>query len=498
MPSDLQIMKEVANIVKNTVPNYNFVGTFGQNARRLPLGNFISFPIEVTRTSVNIAQQASKELKNPILRNIGARRALGFGTAIATAPAIITGFLKAMYGVGSAAVAAIRELALPDFAEDSTIGVTRDKEGNYKYIDVSSFLVYDTIQNPIQSIIAGVERERVFDPDAPLTIGVTKGLAKGVSRFFRPYIDESIYFNVFNNLFIRGGRTREGRKLWNDDAPAGEKVKIALEYAATEVAPLSLKQFQRLYLAGTDQPGPRGEKYELSDEIAGFYGLRQVKVDPEKSLNFKINDFKKSIRNTRGLFTGEVLKSGKIEPNDIIQRYIVANGQRYKAFSELQRKIKAAQVLDLNRRSINDLFERRQEKKNYKRILKNRFEPFTITENVKKVFERQEKKLQENFDTLDIPTGLPRSVERIIKRLGKNMKRIPLGDDFYKYINPDDYMIDDQSSLPQGFLPQQPMPTVPAQPAQVSSITQTGLTPTENALLSEEEKQIRLRQRGLG
>ena len=49
MPSDLQIMKEVANIVKNTVPNYNFVGTFGQNARRLPLGNFISFPIEVSK-----------------------------------------------------------------------------------------------------------------------------------------------------------------------------------------------------------------------------------------------------------------------------------------------------------------------------------------------------------------------------------------------------------------------------------------------------------------
>jgi hypothetical protein len=198
------------------------------------------------------------------------------------------------------------------------------------------------------------------------------------------------------------------------------------------------------------------------------------------------------------LFTSEVLKGGRIEPNDIIQRYIVANAQRYKAFSELRRKINAAQVLDLNRKSINDLFERRQEKKNYKRILKNRFEPFTITENIEEVFERQEKKLQENFDTLDIPTGLPRSVERIIKRLGKNMKRIPLGDDFYKYINVDDYMIEDQSSLPQGFLPQQPMPNVPAQPAQVSSITQTGLTPTENALLSEEEKQIRLRQRGLG
>jgi len=32
---------------------------------------------------------------------------------------------------------------------------------------------------------------------------------------------------------------------------------------------------------------------------------------------------------------------------------------------------------------------------------------------------------------------------------------------------------------------------------QVPGIMNQGLTPTENALLSEEEKQIRLRQRGL-
>jgi hypothetical protein len=34
MPDDLTIMKEAANIVKNTVPNYNYVGPFGQNIRR--------------------------------------------------------------------------------------------------------------------------------------------------------------------------------------------------------------------------------------------------------------------------------------------------------------------------------------------------------------------------------------------------------------------------------------------------------------------------------
>jgi len=499
MPSDLQIMKEAANIVKNTVPNYNFVGPFGQNSRRLPLGNFVSFPIEITRTATNILQQAQKELRNPIFKDIGTRRMLGWGTAVATAPAVITGMLKGMYGVTSATVAAIRELVLPSFAEDSTIGVIRDKEGNLKYIDLSSFFVYDTVQNPIQSIIAGAERERVFAPDQPLTVGVGKGMAKAVSRFVRPYIDESIYLNTVNNLLVRKGVTADGRKLWNEDAPDGEKIKRALEYALLEVAPFSAKQFERLYYAGTDQPDKRGNKYELSDEIAGFYGLRAVKVDALKSLNYKINDFKGSIRNTRALFTSEVLKGGPISPNEIIQRYIVANAQRYKAFNQMQRKINAAGILEVPPDAIDELFKRRQENKNYGVIQDNLFRPFNITKNVKKEAERVEQELQTKFDDLQLPAGMPDYVLDILDTIKDQMENIPLGDNFYKYINPKDYMIDQQSSLPQGYAPQQPMPTpsvVQPQPVQQFS-TATGLTPTENALLSEEEKQIRLRQRGL-
>jgi len=499
MPTDLQIMKEVANIVKNTVPNYNYVGPFGQNVRRLPLGNFVSFPIEVTRTAVNILDQAQKELRNPVLRELGAKRMLGWGTAVASAPAVITGMLKGMYGVTTATVAAVRELALPSFAEDSTIGVIKDKDGNLKYIDVSAFLVYDTVQNPIQSIIAGAERETVFDEDAPLTVGVGKGMIKGVTRFVRPYIDESIYLNTVNNLLIRKGVTAEGRKLWNEDAPQGEKIKKALEYALLEVAPFSAKQFERLYYAGTDQPDERGNKYELSDEIAGFYGLRAVKVDPEKSLNYKINDFKKSIRNTRALFTSETLKGGKITPNEIIQRYIVANAQRYKAFNEMQRKIKAAQVLNVPQDNIEELFKRRQEKSNYRVIEDNFFKPFNVSKKVRQEFERQEGRLRSEFDSVDLPAGLPDYVLDVLDTLKDNMENIPLGDDFYKYINPEDYMIKEESSLPQGYMPEQPAPSpqVVQPQQQVASITQTGLTPTENALLSEEEKQIRLRQRGL-
>ena len=46
-----RLKKEAAEIVKNTVPNYAYVGEFVKTARLLPVGNFMSFPSEIIRTS---------------------------------------------------------------------------------------------------------------------------------------------------------------------------------------------------------------------------------------------------------------------------------------------------------------------------------------------------------------------------------------------------------------------------------------------------------------
>jgi hypothetical protein len=83
----------------------------------------------------------------------------------------------------------------------------------------------------------------------------------------------------------------------------------------------------------------------------------------------------------------------------------------------------------------------------------------------------------------------------------KDMMNIPLQGSFQEYIKLENYLIPDQrSSLPTNVrpLPEQPMPNpsvvqAPTQP----NIMQSGLTPTEGALLSQEEQMMRLKQRGL-
>ena len=50
-----------AEITKNQIPNYEYVGQFIKNLRRLPLGTFVAFPAEIIRTGFNTIQRGARE-----------------------------------------------------------------------------------------------------------------------------------------------------------------------------------------------------------------------------------------------------------------------------------------------------------------------------------------------------------------------------------------------------------------------------------------------------
>jgi len=278
----------------------------------------------------------------------------------------------------------------------------------------------------------------------------------------------------------------------------------ALKYAFNEVAPLSKKQFERLVDAYFDQPGPRGEKYELDQEMAGFYGLRGVKVDPLQKMDFKINEFKTGIRLTRSLLTGAITKGGEIDRDDIIQRYIKANRRRHIVMQRLYNDVKAAEILEVPEEELRKEFRKRQERKVYSAIQSDRYIPLELTKSVKKEIREQREKLESEFETLKFEAPLDDITIERLAELRALMREIPISGRFEDYINPNDWIIEkkslfgDRSELQTPPLPEQPMPnpSVVQAPAQMNMM-QNGLTPTEGALLSQEEQMIRLKQRGL-
>jgi hypothetical protein len=44
--------------------------------------------------------------------------------------------------------------------------------------------------------------------------------------------------------------------------------------------------------------------------------MRRVDVNPKKSFNYKVSDYKKGVRDSRNLFTAATLKGGVVTPEE--------------------------------------------------------------------------------------------------------------------------------------------------------------------------------------
>ena len=174
--------------------------------------------------------------------------------------------------------------------------------------------------------------------------------------------------------------------------------------------------------------------YEVPDELAGFAGMRNVKLEPLKQMDFKIAQFQDDIRNTRSLFTGETLgKGGRTDENKIIERYIIANKQKFKIMGEMKKDLDAAKTLGVKEDDIYVKFKDRGEKKAFGIMKDNEFAPIPLSKGVAKKFEEETKELRSSFEDLEFPTPLnDRTIDKIIK-LQDRMSRIKLDRNFDDY-----------------------------------------------------------------
>ena len=506
MPTDLQIMKQATKIVRDTLPNYAYVGDFIKAMRRTPLGNFMSWPASVIRSGLKTYELAQKEIKDPILHSQGVKRMMTFGATTVVALPAIQAMVHGVYGITGKMVAASR-FFVPDFSRNNTLILTQDEDGNIKYIDGSGAFVYDTLTSPFQSIIAEVNISTGYDPKAPLIPATYKGLIKGIGKLMEPFISESIWLETFNNLVTRNGVTPDGRRLWNPQMDAPDKVIEALKYFIEQTAPGSYKQSVRLKKSITGEPGPRGEKYEVDDEVAGFYGLRQIKLEPLKKMDFKLNEYQKAVADARKIFTVPTQKGGEISGDEFIENFYYANRKKYEAMNNLKITNEMAETLNVNKNQLAKVYDDRNLLKDYRYLESGRFRPYTISKPLMQRTEEIYKELSTGFDNIEITKTLNSQALSSLSRMISDMSRVPLGENMDNYINVNDYLIGDKPSMlgprSEGPTNVQPLPPQPQPNPQVVSKPpmpmnqQTGLTATETGLLTDAEKAIRLRQQGL-
>ena len=390
-----------ADLVRNNVPNYAYVSEFIKGLRKFPLGNFVAFPAEIMRTGTNIVETALKEINYKVIINgktvrplasRGRQRLMGMALTTAALPLGTIAAAETIYDITKDETAAMRRY-VADWSKNSVLIPFKDEDGKMSYVDFSHLNAYDTLTRPIQTVLNKVEQGR-GDEDGIMDDFIL-GLIESTKELGQPFISESIWTEALQDvapLLGRGGTDSTGRRIWNPEDSIGDKMSKAMGHLVEAQMPLNWKQLERLGLSmmPVDSKGAfdeRGNQYEFGNELAGIAGMRRVEVNPEKSFNYKITDYKKGVRNSRNLFTAATLKGGVVTPQAVVDAYINANRALYGVNREIFQDIEAARILGMSENALYERMDKRGEKKAFKSLIEAEFRPLTISKDLKTIFE---------------------------------------------------------------------------------------------------------------
>src|SRR5210317_816554 len=439
--NDEYLKKTAADLVKNNVPNYAFVSDFVKGLRQLPLGNFVAFPAEIMRTGTNIVDTALNEIFYKVtingkqvspLRNRGLQRLFGMGVTTTVLPAGAVATLQTIYDVSSEEIDAMRRY-VAKWSKNSTLLPFRDKDGKLEYIDYSHMNAYDTLTRPIQTVINAVNEGR--DDKDGIMGDFLLGLIESTKEIGSPFISESMWTQALQDvspILGRGGVDAQGRQIYDLQVDTfGDALSKSVSHLVETQAPLNWKQLKRLGLASVAKVvpendarfGPRGIEYELGNELSGIAGMRKVKIDPSKGINYKITSYKDGIRASRSIFARRTLTGGVVTPEEVVDAYIDSNRALFKVNRDMYKDIQAARILGMNEEAIEETMDKRGERRAFNSLIDGEFRPYTISNDVKSIFEF-------NAERLGIPNPFD-AAEDVIDSINEILSETPTSLDVF-------------------------------------------------------------------
>ena len=526
-------------LTTNTMPTYSKVPKIIQNLRYLPFGNFIAFPAEMIRTTANILSIGGRELTstNPFIRQMGARRLLGLSATTGGFTYATTEAAKYVTGVTQEQLDAFQRSFGPYYEKTAKLVPVSapDKNGNFKYINLSYFNPYDYVQKPVAALLdASVGRlyDKAMRPEEADQIVYRSFFGDPVTRqpgileeLLDPFISESIATERFIDVTFRGGKTKTGKEIYYEQDKFPEYFTKSLAHVIGSLEPGAFRSARRIYDGATQRFSDYGTLYDTKTEaIALLGGVRLQDARPVNSIPFVITSFNKDQENVNDKLTSTIYKANN-SLTDKLNAYKTAMIESYDSQQRMQTFIKDAKTLGISNRKIEKQLEDRLTKSKTKKIIKGEYIPPTYSEEVfEKTIQRMRKEAIDR--TGRVPTSdkfrallkAPKRFERLKKRINEYSLKKPkeqflerVDTLFNRYLLREEEQIKPGIREIRGLEPRTQKPdlgpgiTQDIPPSQqvvnvvnpLQGVLPTGLTRTETALLSPSEQAIRLRQRGL-
>jgi len=397
--------------VRQTVPNYDYVGGFADILRSgagAIYGNFIAFPTELVRTSANIISLSFIEMSS----NDWKTQKRGF--------ARLSGYGLAAYGVGAAAQAIGKALSdiddedlekaryfLPNWAKHNLLipieKKSSDEGGGFDYIDGSYILVYDDLARLPFTVMREYEEGR--EEGRTIEDALSIAMGRTVGNFLEPFMERSIFHQAVLDV-AQNRNSNTGKEIFNtarrEALPlrgAGEEAVAKLKYFWDRTQPGIASAMEKVIRGG--QEGELaydrfGSKQELEDAWASFFGIKINRVNPTSSLNFSITDLLNTRRDVKKIFAREAYRQGAVTEEELLEAFLEMQKANFFVNQAIYNTFKAAKQLNADLKELKIVKNKRFPNKTERRAVIDKGKNFAIkpTTSLQEPFEKVTKRIE--------------------------------------------------------------------------------------------------------
>tara|TARA_R100000951_G_scaffold3046_3_gene4415 strand:- start:6696 stop:12308 length:5613 start_codon:yes stop_codon:yes gene_type:complete len=442
-------IKEIsAYHVRNTMPNYDYVGRFAQIIKKFPFGNFIAFPTEIARVTANIPMIAFKEAnfqisdqlmleaqipkENVLVRlnddegtlitkesntkpffGSGMKRlVLGTG-AIAGLGVVTREFLQMMFDVDDEELEAAAVMG-PEYREKNKIAplskVAEDGSG-FNYFDLTYYLPFAGITGVSESVVNAV-REGEYKGR-----GVPPSIARGIAEWAMDYASQFTDFAIATEVSgqVLTNRKENGNPIWVENDDAIDIFNAVFDYVMKNAGPGGYRQVYdlvRAFETGDKRYTDTGIDISKGRALAKLMGLTTGEVNPNESFTYTVNDWKNLVTNQVEPHLEQVgYSGGPITEEEIFEQWIDTQESWFDVQQTMYFELLAFKELNLS----NKVYRQKMienflqipgvNNKLLKNLEKGIFTPWELTNAVQTSFRRSTEKLKEKQRKAGLPTS---------------------------------------------------------------------------------------------
>ena len=363
--------------IKNTYPNYSMIPTFVQNVRKFPfLGNFVAFQSEMYRNSFQIFRRGQRMMRseNPYVRQIGARKLIGFGTTVFVAPQVALDTAMNVTGVSQEMYQAYKDSFASDYEKSSDMMPVskQNKDHSWTATDLGTLIPYAPLLAPFKAAMQTLAEGKNTDQNTLdiMVKTVSSSIEESLSTFLKPSIMAETMAELIpdqNGVL----RTKNGGKI-ADIKNDPDWVSKMMYHAYKKLGPTTLVSAERIMMAIGGDLTRSAKQYDIFDEvIKNITGFGVRKQDPGSSMRFKMGKYAGEIAAARNAWTGDIVNAGNLQediksvangdaPKTIATEFEYLQSNNYRVMSEIYKDIKNLRILKFSEREIKDIIKARR------------------------------------------------------------------------------------------------------------------------------------------